>query len=648
MRDEIKIALVGQPNCGKSTLFAAVSGYYVETGNFPGTTITFTETRINYRGKKVRLLDLPGIYSINSFDETEKLTRDKILSGEMDIIINVIDTTMIARSLELTLQLLEMKIPMVVVLNMIDEAEKKGIVVDFEKFYSYTGLRVFPTVAIKGIGISELFDYVVNFDESNFSPKTPIYDKDVEECIADIILYFPPSLEESYPKIDKRFFVIRLLEMDEYFERVVEVKDTDFISYVRKKRAELAELHNWPEESVFASHRHAYVLDLCEKISTVKSKTGNNLVEEFDRFLINPIGGFISISTVFALLFFVTFYLGDSISGLVEKPLEEFSENILSNFRGNVGVVLSGVFDGIRGGLGIVIPYFVPLIFLLSILEDSGILPRIAFMLDGIMHRFGLHGKSVIPFILGYGCNVPAIMAARTLENNWDKKIIILLSSFIPCSARTVLVLALITKFLGWYQTLLLYLMNIVVVFILSSLISRYKRIESEGFIMDIPPLRIPYPNMLLKKLWHRMAEFIVFAWPIIIISSVLLGFFDQWGVSSAVNKILSLLTVYILDLPEELGITLFLGIFRKELSLVMLYQALGTEDVLSVLSSYQVWVLVVFITFYVPCVATISTIYREGGIKLAILSFFLNMTVAIILAGLFSLVFRYVVLSLF
>lgn len=638
MDNEIKVAIVGQPNCGKSTFFTAVSGYYVESGNFPGTTISFTETKLSYKGKKIRLLDLPGIYSINSYDEAEKLTREKILSGDIDLIINIIDTTMLARSLELTIQLLEMKIPMVVAMNMIDEANKKGMKIDFEKFTQLTGLKAFPIVAIKGTGITELFDYLIEFEPSHYNPIMPVYDRDVEECIADIERHFPPSLLDKFPKINRRFFIIRLLEMDEHFERIAASEDAAFLDYVRKKRAELAVLHNWPEESVFASHRHAYVLDMYEKISSVRSRIGKNFAEELDRFLINPVGGFISISLVFGAIFFITFYLGDILSGILEEPLNSLSDYAISDIKGNLRIVVAGIFDGIKGGLGIVIPYFIPLIFLLALLEDSGVLPRIAFMLDGIMHRFGLHGKSVIPFLLGYGCNVPAIMTARTLENSSDRKIVILLSSFIPCSARTVVILALVTKFLGWGPTLLLYFMNLAVVFVISTLISRYKKTESEGFIMDVPPLRSPYPKALFKKVWHRMGEFIIFAWPVIMISSILLGFFDHWGISHIINHLLNPVTSYVLKLPEELGISLFLGIFRKELSLVMLYQALGTEDVSTVLSGSQIWVLVVFITFYIPCIATISATYKEGGIRLTLFSVMLNMGVALILAGAFSL----------
>ncbi len=637
--NELRVALVGQPNCGKSTLFTAVSGYYVETGNFSGTTVKFTEARVNYKGSKIKLLDLPGIYSINSYDEAEKVTREKILSGDIDIIINVIDATVLARSLELTIQLIEMNVPMVVVLNMMDEAEKKGLQIDIDKFYELTGVRAFPVVAVKGTGISDLFNNILEFDYKNYLPKMPVYDRDVEECISDIARHYPENLLNKYSSINERFFIIRLLEMDEYFEELAGSEDIEFLQYVKKKRSELAELHNWPEKSVFASHRHAYVLDIFEKVSSVRSRKKRVIIEDIDRFLINPIGGFISLSIVFGSIFLITFYLGDTISSFLEGPLEKMGRFIIPDSEGYVKIILAGLWDGINGGLGIVIPYFIPLILLLSVLEDSGVLPRLAFMLDGIIHRFGLHGKAIIPFLIGYGCNVPAIMSSRTLENQWDRKIVILLSSFIPCSARTVVILALVTKYLGWFYTLLLYFLNIVVILLLSSLISRYKKVESEGFIMDVPPLRRPYIGTLIKKVWYRSGEFIFFAWPIIVFSSILLGLFGYWQINSFVNRILNPLTSYILNLPEELGIPLFFGIFRKELSLVMLYQVLGTENIDTVLSSGQIWVLVVFITFYIPCIATISTTYKEGGLKLSLFSVMLNFVVAILIAGFFALI---------
>lgn len=639
MEEVLNVALVGQPNCGKSTLFTAVSGYYVESGNFPGTTIHYTETKINYQGRKIRLIDLPGIYSISSHDLAEKVTRQHLLSHNIDVIVNVIDSTMLSRSLELTLQIIEMNLPVIVALNMMDEAEKKGIEIDVSRLEELLGVKAFPVVAVKGEGIADLFNSIVTFDLHNYRGIKPVYDRDVEECIKSIEERFTIGLNDKFNKIDRRFIIIRLLEMDEEFEGEIEKRDPLFLKFVIEKRKELADLHNWPEESVFASHRHAVVLDMFERIVTIKRRSGFNISEEIDRFLINPIGGLLSVTLVFGLIFFITFYLGDFLSSLLEEPIARIRESILRDIGGIWQILFSGLLDGISGGLGIVIPYFLPLILLLALLEDSGVLPRMAFMLDGIMHRFGLHGKSLIPFLLGYGCNVPAIMTARTLENQWDRRLVILLSTFIPCSARTVVILAIITKYLGWLSTLGLYLLDLAVIFTISSIIGRFRRSESEGFIMDVPPVRRPYLSVLTKKVWYRIGEFIIFAWPVIVLSSIVLSFMDHWGANTIINSLLSPLTEHILGLPPALGILLFLGIFRKELSLVMLYQVLGTEDVSPILSSSQLWVFTVFIVFYIPCIATISTTIKEAGYRLAIISILLNTLVAILIAGGFALV---------
>ena len=483
-REELVIALVGQPNCGKSTLFTAVSGYYVESGNFPGTTVGFTETKIDYKGSSIKLIDLPGIYSINSFDMAERVTRDKILSRDVDIILNVIDATMLARSMELTLQLIEMQRPIVVVLNMMDEAIKKGMKIDLQKFEELTGIKAFPVVAINGEGISELFDYITLFDSKRQNLKLPEYDRDVEECIADIERRFPESLLKKYPNINRRFLIVRTLEMDEYFEGIVREEDSGFLDYIVRKRKELAEMHNWPEEGVFASHRHAIVLDMFEKIVKIERRFKKNIVEDIDRFLINPIGGFTAILLIFGSIFFLTFYFGDFLSGLLIDPLNNLKGTILGSKGGLLSVILSGVFDGIIGGLGVVLPYLIPLLLLMALLEDMGVLPRMAFMLDGILHNFGLHGNSVIPFLLGYGCNVPAIMSARSMPNERDRISVMLLSTFVPCSARTVVILAIVTKYLGWAATLELYTMNLLLIILLSFGISRYRKKDASGFIM--------------------------------------------------------------------------------------------------------------------------------------------------------------------
>ena len=610
-----------------------MAGFKVNTGNFAGTTVSFTETKVFFEGRTIRLIDLPGTYSISSHDIAEKVARDYLLSGNADVIINVLDASLLSRSLEFTIQILEMNIPMVIGLNMYDEAQRKGIEIDLDGLKNLTGSEAYPIIAVEGSGVHELFEAAIRVADSNFKPVKPVYDRDVEECIAAISRQYPKALRNGLA-IDERFLIIRLLEMDEDFEKTVGRLDKAFLEYVIKKRHELAEIHNWPESGVFSSHRHAFVIDLFEKIAKVSRRTGMDLREKIDHFIINPVGGFTAIIGLLFFMFYTSFKFGDLISGLIEPPLDHLGEFVRGMAGGFAGVMISGLYDGLVAGAGIVLPYLVPLLILMAILEDSGLLPRIAFMVDGILHRFGLHGKSVIPLILGYGCSVPAIMAARSLEHERDRIITMLIIPFIPCSARTVIILALAGKYLGGTYTTLIYLGNIMVILAVSFGLSRINVDMAPGIIMDVPPLRRPYLNLVINKAWWRLREFLFFAWPVIAVSSVVLAILSYMGLDRTINAVLSPITSTILNLPDQTGITLFLGIFRKELTLLMLNQSLGTADITMILSNVQILVLVVFTVLYIPCIATIATLWKEGGWKTAFYSILLNTTVAIIVAG--------------
>ena len=602
--------MAGQPNCGKSTIFNAVAGFKVNTGNFSGTTVSFTETRVYLGGRTVRLIDLPGTYSISSHDLAEKEARDFLLSGNVDVIINVLDSSILGRSLELTIQLLEMNIPMVMALNMYDESKEKGIDIDLELLNALTGVEAYPVIAVEGTGVRDLFEAALRVAKEQFRPVQPVYDRDVEECIAQISHRYPDAIREALD-IDERFVIIRLLEMDEEFEHTVWKLDSDFLQFVIEKRRCLAEIHNWPEAGVFASHSLAIGLDLFEQGARLTRKTGLGVRERIDRFIINPVGGLVAIVGLLFFMFFVSFLLGDIIAGLIEAPLDAIGQKLVGMTDGIAAVAISGLYDGVVAGVGIVLPYLLPLLVLMAILEDSGLLPRIAFMVDGILHRFGLHGKSAIPIILGYGCNVPAIMAARNMEYERDRVITMLIVPFIACSARTVIILALAGKYLGAAVTTAIYAGNILIALTVSFFLSRLQADPSPGIIMDVPPLRRPYPGLVAKKVWWRLNEFLTFAWPVIAISSLVLAFLAHVGIDRVVNGILAPITTGILNLPDATGITLFLGIFRKELTLLMLNQALGTGDVATILSSAQILVLVVFTVLYIPCIATISTLWK-------------------------------------
>ncbi|MFA6034263.1 MAG: nucleoside recognition domain-containing protein, partial [Myxococcota bacterium] len=345
-------------------------------------------------------------------------------------------------------------------------------------------------------------------------------------------------------------------------------------------------------------------------------------------------GGFVLLLASLTLMFMFSFRLGDMISGVLDGPLDAGRAAIAGLGSGVHIAVLSGLYDGMVAGAGIVLPYLLPLLFLLAVFEDMGFLPRIAFMADGLLHRVGLHGKSVIPIVLGYGCNVPGIMATRNLESRRDRVLTMLIVPFIACSARSVVILALVGKHIGGLAAGGVYLANIIITLLLSFLISRFSMKDSPGIIMDVPPLRRPFFGIVAKKVWLRLYEFLVFTWPVLIVSSVVLAILSGFGIDAVIDRVLSPLTGTLLHLPVQTGMALFLGFFRKELALVMLGTALGTQDVAAVLSHGQILVLVVFTMLYIPCVATVSAIWKEGGARVALASVVLNITVALIVAG--------------
>lgn len=640
------IALAGQPNCGKSTIFNGVASITVDTGNFSGTTVTFTETKILFNNKTFKLVDLPGTYSISANDITEKVTRNYLLSGKVDLIINVLDSSMLARSLEFTLQLQEMNIPMIVVFNMIDESWRKGMQIDVERFTKLTGLMAIPVVATRGEGIDQLFNCCFDIiDSYNSEPKAtrptsilPTYDLDVEECIKKISDNYPKEFSTRF-NFYPRFVIIRLLEMDHNFEEEIKKTSPAFIDFVNKERQLLAEMHRWPEEEVMSSHRHVNVLNLYERIVTHTqiSNIKFNIKDFIDNIITNPFGGIIAVVAPIFFMFYLSFEFGDFLAGVIGTPLTRATEWIGSYHFGNfffLKFILLGLVQGLEAGLGIVIPYLLPLLFLLAIFEDIGLLPRIAFLVDGILHRFGLHGKAVLPIIMGYGCSVPAIMATRNFDNPVDRLILQLTIPFIACSARTAVILGLVGKYLGPWWITIVYLANILLTLLISLFLTKLKKDVSFGTIMDVPPLRIPNINTSLKKVWHRFYEFLILGWPVVIISSIILSILSLYKIDDFINSILSPITVHILHLPAAIGITLFLGVFRKELTILMLASALGTTDIISVLSKGQILTFTTFILLYIPCIASITTLWKEGGWKVALLSAIMGLIIAIIFAG--------------
>ncbi len=634
----MRIALLGQPNSGKSTIFNSVAGYKSVTSNFPGKTVEYTKTRVNFRGTYFELVDLPGTYSLTSFDLAELEARNYILSGNVDVVINVVDASLLSRGLELTLQLLELEIPSILVLNMIDDAKRKGIYIYKERLEKILEIPVVETIAVKGVGLESVFKAAIEMGKNKKRPTPLKYRKDVESVIQDLYKILPGELETL--NLPKRFLTIKLLEKDNYIiDKVLSIVP-DFKKEIERHQRILEETHGKPSDLVIAGERHALSMDIFEKVADVK-KPSTDLVDKIDNIVLNKYLGY----PILALVLYFYFNFIFKVGVFLEEPITNFFDKIDAFLLARLGhslwaSVIEGIIQGFSGGIGIVIPYLVPFLLGLSFLEDVGYLPRVAFLMDAFMHRIGLHGKAIIPFILGYGCNVPAIMATRILEEPRDRFITGFLATFVPCSARITIIYGLVAYFISPTAALFIFFFNILVIALIGKILNKFLPFSSPGMILEIPKYHLPSLKVVLAKTWLRMKDFIYIAWPLLIIGSLVLSLFQYYKLDLLINKLLHPITVWILGLPEFVGTTLIFGILRKELSMIMLIQAAGTDKLSQVMTHAQIFIFTIFVVFYVPCIATIAVLHREFGFKKAAIITFSTILVATFLGFLFRLWF--------
>ena len=538
----MRIALVGQPNCGKSTLFNQVAGYKAETGNFSGTTVTFTESKIRVAGEIEELVDLPGTYSLIGTNPAESETQRYLASNQVDVIINIIDASHLAQGLDLTLELLELKRPMVVGLNMMDEAMRIGLSIDGLELEKKLGVKVLPLIASRGQGIKNLF--------------------------------------------------LAALQAARQDESLIKIKPFSNIEGERHKQA--------------------------AELAKSTSKQGSRRIswrDNLDDLLLHPVWGYLALVIILFFFFQIVYGLGSVIEGPVLQFFDQTSRAIIKNLSQTsfLSQMLVGVIQGISGGFAIVLPYLVPFLLGLSIMEDVGYLPRVAFLMDNLMHRLGLHGKAIVPFILGYGCNVPAIMSIRILEEKQDRFLASALSVLVPCAARLSVIFGLVAFYLGPLWALGIYIFNIFVIAITGRLLTLILIDDSPGLILELPVYRAPTIKAVLSKVWFRVREFIIEAWPLLIVGSMFLALLNYFNVSQFLNILVRPFT-WVLGLPTETGVPLMFGILRKELSLVMLRQALGVVDFSSAMTSLQMLTFTVFVVFYIPCLPTLTALKKELG----------------------------------
>lgn len=629
----MKIALVGQPNCGKSTIFNSVAGYKAITSNFPGKTVTYTVSKMTFQGTTSEIVDLPGTYSLTSFDLAELEARKYLLREKIDVVINVIDASLLGRGLELTLQLLELNLPIVLCLNMIDEAEGKGIIIDDNKLSQILGVPVVRTVAHKGHGLDQLFKTVLKMSSDPVPGKHLIFSKDVEQIIEKLKEQLEGKKFTKNINVPLRFLAIKLLEDDQYFIDIIKKNDASFLKRVKDYQQQMEQCRARSSDVIISSERHHLSMDIYESTVTL-TKPVIGIRSYLDNVFMHPVFGYIALGIILYLFFNLVFYVGD----LFEEPLLDFFYQYIPYLKARLGedtllyFITSGILEGLAGGIAIVLPFLVPFLFGLAFLEDVGYLPRIAFLMDAFLHKIGLHGKAIIPLILGYGCTVPAIMATRILESERDRFIASVLTTMIPCAARITIIFGLVAFYLGPKAAMLVYVLNIIVVAISGKILSNLLPEITPGMIMEIPDYHIPSMKVLLAKVWLRMKEFIVIAWPLLIAGSVALSLLKYWNLERFINQLISPITL-LLGLPVAVGVTLIFGVLRKELSMIMLVQALGVTDISTVMSATQIMTFTIFVLFYIPCVATIAVLIREIGTKRTVFTLLFTFIIAIVLS---------------
>ncbi|MEM1575380.1 MAG: ferrous iron transport protein B [Nitrososphaerota archaeon] len=649
----INIALAGNANVGKSAIFNQLTGLSQVIGNWPGKTVEKAEGTLFFQGYRIHVLDLPGIYSLSTFSIEEIIARDYIAIEKPDIIVNVIDASNLERNLYFTIQLLELQVPMIIALNQMDFATKKGIKIDVEKFSKILGIPVIPTVAIKGEGIKELLSTIIDVIEKRIelNPSKVKYGKEVEvniEKLENIINEKIPELCKKYPS---RWISIKLIEKDEdIIKKVKECKNGEEVLAFSEKIIEaLEQIHGEPSIIIIASERYSIANQIAKEVIKFVTPPRVSIEERISDISTHKILGYIILILVMSLMFSIVFLGGNYFSEILYFTFEEMLIPIINNLLLAyfppffAKLINEGILSGIIAGITIVLPYVIPFYIILAILEDSGYLPRAAFLMDSIMHKIGLHGKAFIPLILGYGCNVPACIGCRIMETERERFLAAFVTVLIPCSARTVIILGLVGEYIGLHAVLLLYLFDLILVFILGRIAFKTLPGEPIGLIMEMPPYKLPLIKNIIMKTWARTKDFIYVAFPLIIGGSIILEILILTGLVWQINDFISPLIVNWLGLPKITGIPLIFGILRKELSLILLSEIAGTLEFNKVLTSIQMIVFSIITMIYIPCISTIAALKKEFNWIKAISIAIVDVLLALLIGGL-----AYRILSLF
>ena len=657
----VAFALVGNQNCGKTTLFNRLTGANQHVGNFPGVTVDRADGIIRDR-PNISITDLPGIYSLSPYSKEELVTRDFLLHERPQAVINIIDASSLERSLFLTLQLLDLRMPMVIALNMMDEVKANGAAIDINRLEKMLGVPVIPISALKGEGVRELVEHAENVARYREIPDRVDFclcgGKDegaVHRCIHSIAHLIEHDAVKA--GIPLRFAASKLTEGDEPLLQALRI-DKEHCRILDKIVTQMEQDSGMDREAAVADMRFAFIDDLCKScvVKPVQSRERARS-EKIDRILTGRWTALPVFLGLMALIFYLSFGpLGTFLSELVEEligMLGEVVQKTLEDYGMNP-VVNSFVIDGIFAGVGSVLsflPVIVLLFFFLSLLEDSGYMARVAFFMDKLLRRVGLSGRSFVPMLIGFGCSVPAIMAARTLPSERDRKMTILLTPFMSCTAKLPIYVLLTAAFFEHYQTMIiisLYVLGIIVGLILALVFkSTVFRGEAVPFVMELPNYRMPGLQNVWRLIYYKAKYFITKAFTIIFVATIVIWFLSSFDtrlnvVNNSADSILSSIGSLITPVFTPLGIndwrlsTAFLSGFAAKESVVSTLGVLlgGKIELLpTLLTPLSAYAFLVFSLLYTPCVAAVATVRKELGTRYALLIVLLQCFIAWLVA---------------
>lgn len=526
MKENLTIALAGNPNSGKTTIYNALTGARQHIGNYPGVTVEKKESTITYNNQQLKIIDLPGTYSLTAYSVEEVVARNVIINEKPDVVVDIIDSSNLERNLYLAVQLMELRIPLVFVFNMKDMAQEMGIKIDIKSLSNLFGVPIVETVGSKGDGVKNILDEAIKAAQVP-EIKYPVitYDKVIEKyvnSVEELIKQHSTNIENY----NTRWLAVKLLEGD---KDVMQVVPSPIVAEeVKRAEIDINKMLGDSLETAIASARYGFISGACQECVTTTVEARHNMSDAIDSVLVNRVLGIPIFLGLMYLVFQLTFTLGDPFMGWIEQFfgfLGDKASALISH-----DLLRSLIVDGIIGGVGGVIVFLPNIIFLfiaIAILEASGYMARVAFIMDKVMHKIGLHGKSFIPFLIGFGCSVPAIMATRTLDNQRDRILTMLVTPFMSCGARLPIYLLIIPAFFDKNQALVLwviYLIGIVMAIVIAKILGMtVLKGESAPFVMELPPYRIPTLKGVLMQMWERSWLYLKKAGTIILFVSIVM-----------------------------------------------------------------------------------------------------------------------------